>query len=319
MGDNKNLFSLRGKSPIFQLFISLMVVVGTGLFLFSLFFVAGQLIFNPDRGLLDDPFYSVVGGENIIFLRYLLISQHLSFFIGPAILLLFCFNPFHEKGFYDMKKPIIKDIILVIILACSIIPVTSFTGQLNAGMHLPQWLSGVEQWMIRKENSTIQLTGIIMTQDSFPIMLLNLLMIAILPAIGEELIFRGIFQKIFYRIFRSGNLAIWVTAFIFSAIHLQFFGFLPRFILGLIFGYLFLWSGNLWMPVIAHFVNNAISVIVSYIQSPDSASGSPDIPFSNRLAGLAFSLIIFCLILLYFRDNRTIELSADFNEPGLDK
>jgi membrane protease YdiL (CAAX protease family) len=318
MGDNQNLFSLYRKSPVIQLFISLMVVVGTGLFLFSLFFMAGRLIFNPDRGFPDNP-SAMVSAENIIFLRYLLISQHVSFFIVPAILLLFCFKPFHEKGFYDMKKPIIKEVILVIILACSILPVTSFTGQLNAGMHLPQWLSGVEQWMIRKENSTNRLAGIIMTQDSFPIMLLNLLMIAILPAIGEELIFRGIFQKIFYRIFRSGDLAIWVTAFIFSAMHFQFFGFLPRFILGLIFGYLFLWSGNLWMPVIAHFVNNAISVIVSYIQSFDSAIGSPDIPFLSQFTGLTFAFIIFCLILLYFRNNRTIEVSAGFNEPGLDK
>jgi membrane protease YdiL (CAAX protease family) len=318
MGDNQSFFSLNGKSPLSQLFISLIVVVGTGLFLLPVFFMAGRLIFNTDGGLPDNTF-SVIKEENIDFLRYLLISQHLSFFIVPAILLLFCFKHAHEKGFDDLKKPKIKEVILVIVLACSVLPTISFTGQLNAGMHLPQWLSGVEQWMIGKENSANRLARVFMTQDSFRAMLLNLLMIAILPAIGEELIFRGIFQKIFCRIFRSGNMAIWVTAFIFSAMHFQFFGFLPRFILGLIFGYLFFWSGNLWMPVLAHFVNNAVSVFASYYQGRDSVDGSPYIPFSNQLTGLIFSFIIFCLILLYFRNNRHIEVSANFHESGLDR
>jgi membrane protease YdiL (CAAX protease family) len=317
MGDNQNVFSLYGKSPIFQLFISLLVVLGTGLFLFSLFFVAGKLIFNLGGVPLDDT-YTVVPAEDILFLRYLLFSQHLSFFIVPAIVLLFLFKPPREKGFDDIRKPVIKEVILVIILAYSMLPIISFTGQLNAGMHLPDWLSGVEQWMIGKENTANRLAGIFMKQDSFWGMSLNLVMIAILPAIGEELIFRGIFQKIFYRIFRSGNLSIWVTSFIFSAVHFQFFGFLPRFILGLIFGYLFFWSGNLWMPVIAHFVNNAVSVIASYIQGGDSVNGSSDIPLSNQLAGLIVSFIIFCLILLYFRNNRRSEVPDNFHESDLD-
>ena len=64
-------------------------------------------------------------------------------------------------------------------------------------------------------------------------MMLNLLMIAVLPAIGEELIFRGVFQKIFYDFFKSGHPAVWITAIIFSTLHFQFFGLIPRFILGL--------------------------------------------------------------------------------------
>ena len=133
-------------------------------------------------------------------------------------------------------------------------------------MHLPGWLSGVEQWMIDKEDQADNLIDTLVSSNTFGTMMINLFIIALIPAIGEELIFRGVFQKIFVKLFKSGHLAIWVTAFIFSAIHFQFFGFIPRFILGLVFGYLFFWSGTLWLPVISHFINNAFPVILTYMQ-----------------------------------------------------
>ena len=155
---------------------------------------------------------------------------------------------------------------LVTILAFCTFPVTRLAGQLNSGMVLPDWLSGVEQWMKDKEDYANHLMDLIMTPETFSGMWLNILIIAALPAIGEELIFRGVFQKIFHNLFRSGHLSVWVTSFLFSAIHFQFYGFLPRFILGLIFGYLFLWSRNLWLPVIAHFINNAVPTVGAYLK-----------------------------------------------------
>jgi uncharacterized protein len=123
-------------------------------------------------------------------------------------------------------------------------------------------------------------------------------MLAVIPAIGEELIFRGVFQKIFYDLFKSGHLAIWVTAFAFSALHFQFFGFIPRFILGLVFGYLFYWSGTLWLPVISHFVNNAVPVIGAYIQS----KGCFGILSWEQIIILPLMVIISIFILRYFRN-----------------
>src|SRR5690606_9164914 len=96
-------------------------------------------------------------------------------------------------------------------------------------------------------------------------MVLAFVVVVVLPAIGEEIVFRGMIQNDFYRATRNAHLSIWITAILFSAIHLQFYGFFPRMFLGALFGYLYFWSGNLWMPVLAHFVNNGFTLISLYL------------------------------------------------------
>jgi membrane protease YdiL (CAAX protease family) len=141
-----------------------------------------------------------------------------------------------------------------------------------------------------------------MTSDTFWDMMLNVFVVAVMPSIGEELIFRGVIQKVFSNIFRSGHLAIWMTAFVFSAIHFQFYGFIPRFILGLIFGYLFFWSGKLWLPIITHFVNNAVPTIGAYITGLEKFNTTSDYPLLRQLIILPLPIVLSLLILLYFRN-----------------
>jgi membrane protease YdiL (CAAX protease family) len=179
--------------------------------------------------------------------------------------------------------------------------VTAFTGEINSMMDFPAGLSGVEAWMTEKEQEADLMIKSLIAAGSFGIMLLNLFTLALMPAIAEEFLFRGVFQRIFTRLFRSGHLAIWLTAFIFSAIHLQFFGFLPRFVLGLVFGYLFFWSGTLWLPVTAHFVNNAFPVIFSYLQGSESLTIPVGIPLWKQALALPVPIVIGIVILLYFR------------------
>jgi len=87
--------------------------------------------------------------------------------------------------------------------------------------------------------------------------------ISIIPAIGEELVFRGIVQNELLRIWNKKHFAVWVTGFIFSFIHFQFFGFIPRMLLGVLFGYCYLWTKSLWVPIAMHFLNNALTLLVS--------------------------------------------------------
>ena len=149
---------------------------------------------------------------------------------------------------------------------------------------------------------------LIITGKTFGAMLFNLFMIAVLPAIGEEFIFRGVFQKILYNLIKNNHLAVWMTAFIFSAIHLQFYGFIPRLILGLAFGYLFLWSRTIWLPVIAHFVNNAVPTIGAWLSGPENYSNIVDVPLWKQLLGLPVPIIICTLILIYFRNkSKTVQ------------
>lgn len=93
---------------------------------------------------------------------------------------------------------------------------------------------------------------------------LNLVFIAVVPALCEELFFRG-FMLSNMRRFMNVHVAIWLTAIVFSSLHGQIFGFMPRLLLGALFGYLVFWSGSLWPAVVAHFTNNAVAGIVAYL------------------------------------------------------
>lgn len=148
------------------------------------------------------------------------------------------------------------------LLACN--PLMSLVSAWNMGITLPESLGFIELWMRQQEDAMAELTSNLVMVNSVPLLLANLLVIAVLPAIAEELFFRGALQHIFQRIFKNEHLSVWVVALIFSAIHVQFFGFFPRLLLGVFFGYLFVWSRNIWVPIFAHFVNNASVTILAF-------------------------------------------------------
>ena len=100
------------------------------------------------------------------------------------------------------------------------------------------------------------------------------MVIAIIPAVGEELLFRGVIQKLFLKWNGKVHLSVWLTAFVFSAVHMQFLGFFPRLILGAVLGYMLVWSGSLWLPIVAHFTNNAFAVLLTYFIGMDKINPS---------------------------------------------
>lgn len=300
MTENIRITSLYSRSPGYQLFIALIYVLGIGGVVFLVLLISGMFIFDTEAEFLRDPLFSADMG-NIMFLRYLLISQHISLFIIPGVLLINKLKNTDKASFHILHMPELQDIAYVTILALCLIPLTGFTGELNSAMKLPEWLSGVEDWMRGKENMAGKLFEVLMTPDNIGSLAINLLMIALLPAIGEELIFRGIFQRILTKMFSSGHVAVMITAFFFSALHFQFYGFIPRFILGLVYGYLFLWSGTLWLPVIAHFINNALSVIITNLQSPELIFVQHEIPALQRIGALILPVLAGSLVLRYFR------------------
>jgi uncharacterized protein len=310
MGGSHSNFSLYGKSPFYQLLFSLMIILFAGMFLFPVLLLAGTLILGGDIGDWLKNTINEVGEKEISFVRCMMISQEVSIFLIPGMIILSLMKPDHQKNPMDFEKPVLNDVILVILLAFCILPLTSFTGQLNSGMHLPDWLYSVERWMKEKEDNATRMIDLLIAANTFWIMVFNVFMLAVIPAVGEELIFRGVFQKIFYKLFKSCHLAIWVTAFAFSALHLQFFGFFPRFILGLIFGYLYYWSGTLWLPVISHFVNNAVPVILAYIQGWNKSRVSFDSLLWKQIIVLPLMVIACIIILQYFRNKHKKKIVA---------
>jgi len=154
----------------------------------------------------------------------------------------------------------------------------------------------MDKWVRDTEETAAAFTRFLTSFTSFGNYLLGLLVIAVIPAIGEELAFRGMIQPAVQRVTGNIHVAVWVTAAFFSAFHFQFLGFMPRLMLGAFFGYLLIWSGNLWLPVIAHFANNAIGVTLMYLNKigiTDIDAESPDAaPWSLVIPGTVFFLVL---------------------------
>ncbi|HEY9001800.1 MAG TPA: CPBP family intramembrane glutamic endopeptidase [Mucilaginibacter sp.] len=178
-------------------------------------------------------------------------------------------------------------------------PLIEFLSNLNEKMVLPKFLKGVQDWMRESEDQTKKLSDAMMAMNSFSAMIFNLLFIGLLTAIVEEVLFRGCLQTIFVRWTKSKHAAVWIVAILFSAFHMEFFGFLPRLFLGVLFGYFTAWSGSVWPSVWAHFVNNGTIVVITYLASQKmvNVDVNDEHMFSNVI--YAVSLVI-TIALLYF-------------------
>lgn len=141
------------------------------------------------------------------------------------------------------------------------IPGINLLAYWNSHISLPEALSGLEQMMQLMEERAASLTKQFLETATVAGLCVNILVLAFLPALGEELSFRSVLL----RLFGSTSAAIWAMAVIFSALHGQFYGFVPRMLMGVVFGYMVVWSGSLWTSVSMHFLNNALAVVTAYI------------------------------------------------------
>ncbi len=175
-------------------------------------------------------------------------------------------------------------------------------------MHLNTWIipegSWVETIFKPMEDQGTEITEALLTMDNPWTLILNLVMIAVLPAIGEELAFRGVLQNQIAKSTKNIHSAIWISAFIFSAYHMQFYGFIPRLMLGAFFGYLVVWTGSIWPSIIAHLVNNSSAIIAMYYSQSAGiidAEGlpAPDITPDYMYTGIGILIFAGCLFLVW--------------------
>lgn len=136
----------------------------------------------------------------------------------------------------------------------------------NERLTLPGAMSAIEQQMRAMENAAKALTDALMADTSVWGLISGVLVIGCLTGLAEEMFFRGGIQRLLHGLMNR-HIAVWVTAFIFSFMHFQFFGFVPRMLMGAIFGYYFLYSGRLWTAVIAHALNNSMVVISVWLSN----------------------------------------------------
>jgi membrane protease YdiL (CAAX protease family) len=169
--------------------------------------------------------------------------------------------------FFSRKENLTTSLLVVAGIGLTFPIAISPLAEWNLNFRFPELLKGFEEWALTEEERLERLTTLITDFDSTAGMLIGIVVIALLPAIGEELVFRGMIQHELWRATKNVHVAIWASGIIFSAIHLQFYGFVPRMLLGVLFGYLYYWSGNLLLPMFSHFLNNAFAVVMVYMNN----------------------------------------------------
>ena len=174
-------------------------------------------------------------------------------------------NQLQELGFRSVNEPWPFYILIGVALMFVSMPVTNQLSTWNEGFHLGGIFEKLGELMKELEGQAAALTEKMLTVDTFGGLLFNLLVIALIPAVGEELTFRGVLQQSLTRGLKNPHVAIFLSAAIFSFIHFQFLGFLPRMFLGILLGYMFYVSGSLWTSILMHFVNNGAAVVLYYL------------------------------------------------------
>lgn len=293
---------LRSYSPAFQLLnlcFLMLVCLFLSLFLGSLI---GMAFFGLDFFEQLQQSGRMGGSDSIGILKYLQLVNGLGLFVFPALLFQYLFSSKQEDTMMVYRWPKGWMLMLAAVIIFSAMPVLNQIIDWNEGMQLPEFLGGLEEWIRHREDSAADLTARFMSVHTPMGLLINLFLIAVIPAIGEEFIFRGLVLNLMGKWFRNMHWAVLVSAVIFSAFHFQFYGFVPRMLLGIYLGYLLVWSGSVWVPVFAHFVNNATSVIVTYLaQQPGSqlsefgVSNNPYILTGSLLISGGLMYLIYCI------------------------
>ena len=206
-------------------------------------------------------------------------------FIVPTMLFAYMSS---EKKFAYLKLNNGFSMILglaTVILVFAAMPVINWTGELNSHLTLPSFMSGLENWIKSSEESAKKIMDTFLQMNGITDLIVNIIIIALLAAVGEELLFRGCMQNVFLEWTKNKHIAVWITAILFSALHAQFYGFLPR------------------------MLNNGMAVFISYLIGKGSISekaetiGSGDTP----IYFVALSVVICAGLMYVIYKNRKTE------------
>lgn len=238
-------------------------------------------------------------------------------FGGTALLFAYMFfgNPLQYLKF-QKPQPAVKSLLGAALVLFLVMPASDWLTTVNDSMHFPQSLTKVEQ-LLRQigQNSQFIMEGFLL-RDGVGELLLNLVVLAVLPAFCEELFFRGALQQTLDGCFRGNHqLAVWATAAIFSLMHGEIFAFLPRLLLGLLLGYLFYYGRSIWLNITAHFLNNATVVVLYFLAAHDvielETAETLGLPFIIVLATFGASLLLFNYFFLHKSQGDDNELATE--------
>lgn len=248
-------------------------------------------------------------GETVWQIHLSTFIQSIFVFILPAVLVVSLTQRF-PKLFFKLhaSSRLLSDIFFGIIVFTVSYAFVSFLTQWNKTIELPEILAPIEQWMHDMETAAMETTNKLLSGKTVVELIANLFFVAFMAALSEEIFFRGALQQFLHQLTKNGHAAVWLSSFIFSAIHLQFYGFFPRLVLGALLGYLFLYSRNLWIPIIVHFINNASVIVVTFFWSDRDwfkDIETPEITTSLVIIASISVMMTIAMFRIYLSKNKT--------------
>jgi membrane protease YdiL (CAAX protease family) len=232
------------------------------------------------------------------------IFQSITLFLLPAIAFPF-FVGENTSTFFGLKKIKLSTILSLFLLIIILMPFINYSAELNKNLPIAPALY---EKLKQGEEHITSLISHLLDEKGVGVFLLNLTVFAIVPAIAEEFFFRGTLQKILIDIFKNVDIAIFITALIFSFVHFQFLTFIPRLILGIILGYLYVWSRNLWVSITTHFFNNSMVVLIHTFFQGNTQHSIENLGSEANLISIIFNAFVIIVILYslkkYFDNGR---------------
>ncbi len=297
---------LKSKPPLTQFIILISIALAS----FFLIGILGTIVLSKIAGMnletmSDSSKWDYNSPALLTVIRGMQIIQFVSLFLIPSFLCAWLFST-DSKKYLGLKKPYNMGYFLVAagVLLLSL-PLVSFLGELNRNVQFP---AGIANWMKELEADAAKTIKALLSKHTIKDLMLNIICIAGLAAVGEELLFRGVAQRLLIKIFKSPWAGIIISAFLFSAMHMQFYGFLPRFVLGTLLGVIYWYSGSLWTAILAHFVYDAALIILVYF-NPESLNDENSLNLSNIALGAAISAALVVLLVMWMKKKSTVTYS----------
>ena len=294
---------LKTKSPGTQFLILISIALAS----FFLIGILGTVVLSKISGMdletmSDSSKWDYNSPTLITVIRGMQIIQFVSLFLIPTFICAWLFST-DSKKYFGLKKPsnMAYFVVAAGILLLSL-PLVSFLGELNRNVQFP---AGIANWMKDQEDEAAKTIKALLSKHTIKDLILNIVCIAGLAAVGEELLFRGVAQRLLIKWFKSPWAGIIIAAFLFSAMHVQFYGFLPRFVLGILLGVIYWYSGSLWTAMLAHFIYDAALIVLVYF-NPESLNDENTLNLSNIALGAAISFALVVFLVIWMKKKSTV-------------
>lgn len=264
------------------------------LILLACSYIAGLVLASVALGIL-----LAVSKNALAMMRIGIVLQDILMLVVPAVLTAVLVTRRPAELLRINSFPRLQPLLLGLLTLVVATPLMEWLVAWNENFTFPESLRWLEDALRSMEDRAGDSVEFLLGPHTIGNLVMSLLLVGVLTGFSEELFFRGALQRLLASTRMNRHVAVWVAALIFSAVHMQFFGFVPRLLLGAFFGYLLIWSGSVWLPMLAHMLNNSLYIITRYVNGPEASDAvtATNTSWGAVVISLAFTAV--CLTALY--------------------